>query len=193
MDCADSTLVVRPLFQEEGDGAIPISALQLIFSTTSEATFKEMNLKWHSRLPRVGASHFRVSYCAEFANRLYAVAAWSNPVARLLPQRTFLELRRMAIADNAPKNTASRMLGWMARDIRNRFPEVERLISYQDCETHKGTIYLASGWKHAEGYKGRKRGWESGTGGGRKRVGRLDQAVAVRMRWEKQLQRNKLK
>lgn len=99
----------------------------------------------------------------------------------------------MAISDDAPKNAASRMLGWMARDIRKRFPDVERLISYQDCEVHIGTIYLASGWKHAEGYKGRKRGWESGTSGGRTRTGRLDQAVAVRMRWEKQIKLGELK
>jgi hypothetical protein len=125
-----------------------------------------------------------VFYIAEFDGVAYAVAMWSNPVARLLPQLAWLELRRLAIADDAPKNTASRFIAWMVRDIRKRFPGVERLISYQDCESHKGTIYKASGWRQAEGYKGRKRGWESSKGGGRQRAGRTNQAVSVRMRWE---------
>jgi hypothetical protein len=52
----------------------------------------------------------------------------------------------MAIAPDAPKNTASRMLGWMARNIAKRFPEVTTLVSYRDCDAHLGTIYAASGW-----------------------------------------------
>jgi hypothetical protein len=112
---------------------------------------------------------------------------WSNPVARLLPQREWLELRRFAIAPDSPKNTASRMLGWMVRDIKKRWPEMRRLISYQDCEIHQGTIYKASGWIRAENYISRKRGWEPGNGGGRKRLGRTNQEIAPRMRWEKVL------
>jgi hypothetical protein len=64
----------------------------------------------------------------------------------LLPQLEWIELNRLAIAPDAPKNTATRMLAWMAKDIRKRFPEVTRLISYQDIEAHAGTIYQAAGW-----------------------------------------------
>jgi hypothetical protein len=145
-------------------------------------------MKWHSRLPKIGASQFRVCYGAVFDENLYAVASWSNPVARLLPQQTWLELRRMAIVDAAPKNTASRMIGWMVRDIRRRFPEVARLISYQDCNTHTGTIYRASGWKPAENYISRVRGWAAGSGGATYRAGRADQSLAPRMRWELSLE-----
>jgi hypothetical protein len=148
----------------------------------SEPVFKQLNSDWHSRLPKIGNSHFRVCYAAECNNVFYAVAAWSNPVARLLPQQTWLELRRFAIAPDAPRFTASRMLGWMRRDIAKRFPEVERLISYQDLDKHKGTIYKASGWRPAEGFKPRARGWIGW--GNRPRIGRTNQAVAPRMRWE---------
>ena len=144
-----------------------------------------LNENWHSRLPKIGASRGRVYYCAEHDGVCYAVAMWSNPVARLLPQREWLELRRLAIAPDAPKNSASRMLGWMARDINKRFPDVVRLISYQDCEVHTGGIYKAAGWVHAENYVSRARGWSKGSGGGRDRSGRTNQAVAPRMRWEK--------
>lgn len=178
----DSIRVVHPLFQAEGDGAIPISPLQLFFGVINEGVFSQLNAVWHSRLPKIGNSHFRVCYGAEFANRIYAVAAWSNPIARLLPQQTWLELRRFAIAPDAPRYTASRMLGWMRRDIKKRFTDVERCISYQDLDAHTGTIYKAAGWHEAENYTPRARGWIGW--GNRPRAGRTNQSVAPRMRWE---------
>lgn len=181
--CADDARIACPLFQVEYGGSKPTSALQLRFAQVQESTFKTLNEKWHSRLPKIGNSHFRVCYFAECSNVIYAVAAWSNPVARLLPQMTWLELRRFAIAEDAPRFTASRMLSWMRKDISKRFPEVVRLISYQDLEVHKGTIYKASGWKQAENFKPRARGW-----GNRPRKGRTNQSVAPRMRWEYKLQ-----
>ncbi len=182
MKCVDDARVAYPLFQAEYGGSIPTSTLQLHFAVCSESLFSTLNAEWHSRLPKIGNSHFRVCYCAESGNRIYAVAAWSNPVARLLPQREWLELRRFAIAEDAPKFTASRMLGWMRRDIIHRFPDVVKLISYQDLEAHTGTIYAASGWKHAENFKPRARGWIGW--GTRPRKGRTNQNVAPRMRWE---------
>ncbi len=181
---AGGVRVARPLFQAAGGGSIPTSALQLSFDSCSRETFRKLNELWHSRLPKIGASQGRVFYSAEFEGLWYATAMWSNPVARLLPQLEWLELRRFAISEDAPKNTATRMLGWMVRDIRRRFPDVVRLISYQDCEVHAGTIYKAAGWKPAENYVSRVRGWESANGGGRKRIGRTNQALAPRMRWE---------
>lgn len=181
---ADSPTVEHPLFQAECGGSTPTSALQLFFSQTDRKTFQECNMKWHSRLPKIAASQFRVCYQATYDGMIYAVAGWSNPVARLLPQQTWLELRRMAICESAPKNTASRMIGWMIRDIKKRFPEIERLISYQDCDVHTGGIYKASGWKPAEGYISRVRGWAAGSGGATYRLNRSNQSLAPRMRWE---------
>lgn len=176
---------MHPLLQAGQGGSTPTSALALKFWKVERDMFVRFNQAWHSRLPRVGASQFRVCYAGECEGVVYVVAAWSNPVARLLPQQTWLELRRMAIADDAPKNTASRMMGWMTRDIRQRFPEVVKLISYQDCAAHKGTMYAASGWKRAENYVSRHRGWKPTTAwASRFRAGRTDQAVSPRMRWE---------
>ena len=163
-------------------GAEPTSALHLFFSKSSESTFKILNEAWHSRLPKVGNSHFRVCFKAEYHNVIYAVASWSNPVARLLPQRTWLELRRFAIAEDAPRFTASRMPGWMRREIPKFLPEVEKAHFLSRPFVSRRTIYKASGWKQAEGYKPRARGW---TGwGNRPRKGRTNQSVAPRMRWE---------
>jgi hypothetical protein len=87
-----------------------------------------------------------LSFSARHRETVYAVAIWSNPVARLLPQTTWLELRRFAIAPDAPRNTASRMLGFMARNLQKTHPHITTLISYQDGDVHRGTIYKAAGW-----------------------------------------------
>ena len=181
---AEGDRVAHPLFHAEGGGSTPTSALDLFFRACDDATLKGLNRAWHSTLPELGNSYGRVCYAAECGGLFYAVAMWSNPVARKLPQTTWLELRRFAIHNSRPKNTASRMLGWMARDIRKRFPKVVRLISYQDLGAHSGTIYRAAGWKQAENYRhnGGKLGWRS-----RYRSGATGQKTSPRMRWEKEL------
>jgi hypothetical protein len=35
----------------------------------------------------------------------------------------------------------------MVKDIKKRFPDVTKLVSYQDTEVHTGTIYKAANWK----------------------------------------------
>jgi hypothetical protein len=116
-----------------------------------------LNSHWHSRFPQIDWSNVvrnrrYICYGARFEGQYYAVAIWSSPIAanRLKDGQLLLELRRMAIQDKAPMNTASRMLSWMKKDIKKRFPELIRLISYQDTEVHFGTIYKASGWTLVE-------------------------------------------
>ncbi len=147
---ADGVRVTHPLFHEEGSGATPTSALQLRFDTTDLAKAKQLNRMWHSRFPSYGGGGSRVCHTAEFDGLYYAVAIWTNPSAAKLPQRTWLMLKRWAIADDAPKNAASRMMMWMTRDIRKRLPEVEMLVSYSDPDTHHGGVYKACGWIEGE-------------------------------------------
>jgi hypothetical protein len=143
----------------------------------------EYNRKWHSRLPRIEWGNvvrntYYVCYGASYNNWCYAVAIWSSPVAqnRMIDGKTILELRRMAISQDAPKNTASRMISVMVRLIRNKFPLVTKLISYQDTEVHSGTIYKASGWKSVSTSKGVS--W------GISRVRNADQTTADKVKWE---------
>lgn len=100
---------------------------------------------WHSRLPRVQSGPWMFAFKAAFCGRTYAVALWHNPSARLLPNH-WLELRRMACAPDAPWNTASRMLGQMTKWFSENVSTCEKLISYQDVDVHRGTIYLAANW-----------------------------------------------
>ena len=88
----------------------------------------------------------------------------------------------MAIAPDAPKNTASRMLAWMARGIGKARPWVNRLVSYQDKDIHTGTIYKAAGWVAAEMTEPRSRPWNHGS-----RPRNEEQSRSPKQRWEKSL------
>lgn len=144
--CADDARVACPLFQAEYGGSTPTSALQLQVAKMPARMAMALNRKWHSRLPEIGNGMQCVAYGATCSNVWYAVALWSAPVARLLNGKGLLELRRMAIADDAPKNTGSRMLRIMAMLIKRERPDVLALMSYQDTDVHTGTIYKAAGW-----------------------------------------------
>jgi hypothetical protein len=177
---AESVRVAHPLFQAERGGSTPTSALDLRFYPTDLTTARNLNRLWHSRLPRYGSPQCRQCYVAEYDGLYYAVAIWQRPIASHVPQYEWLELSRMAIASDAPKNTASRMLAWMARDITKKLPGIARLISYQDCEVNAGTIYKAAGWKATTLSRGND--WNRSC-----RYRRPSQTTAPKQRWEKEL------
>lgn len=184
MLCGDSLMIEQLTFQLGNGGLKPTSPLQFRVKMIDVYTACRLNSEWHSRLPIIDPSNVtRNTYYACFGafydNECYAVAIWSSPVAqnRMTDGKSVLELRRMAICDNAPKNTASRMLSIMVRLIKRMFPKVKRLISYQDTNVHKGTIYAASGWRQTE--KTKYISWTT-----EKRERNLDQAQADKIRWE---------
>jgi hypothetical protein len=178
---ADGVREARSLFQERGSGAVPTSALQLTLEVIDFEDARKLNRLWHSRLPRIGdpARVMRAALCfgAVFDGLYYATAIWSHPANRSLPQEDWLELRRLAVAPDAPKNTASRMLGVMARLIRRYRPKIARLVSYHDTEVHTGGIYRAAGWVTTAETK-----FVSWTNGARTRP--ADQSTADKQRWE---------
>lgn len=148
---ADSVVAAHPLYQAEGGGSIPTSALQFRIETIDMRRAQELNRLWHSMLPRTDLGNLlcgntSVAYAAEFDGRYFAVAIWSQPIIASMCDGATIELRRLAIAKEAPKNTASRMLAVMRRLIRAKFPTIRRLISYLAIDVHSGTIYKASGW-----------------------------------------------
>jgi len=131
-------------------------------------------------MPYIGsASVCSPCYGAEYKNTFYAIAMWSLPIAanRIVDGNKLLELRRMAISDDAPRNTASKMLSWMRKDIKKIRPDIIRLISYQDTGAHHGTIYKASNWvieRESEYIS-----WDKH----RTRPGQLEQSTANKIRW----------
>lgn len=175
--CGDSIRVVHPLFPVEGGGSIPTSPLQLVFGWIPIKTAVRLNELWHSRLPDF---RWPLDKCqaigAEYAGLFYAAAIWSHPVARNLNHQGAHELRRLAIAPEAPKNTATRMLRVMRLMIVKRFPMMKRLISYQDVAVHSGTIYKAAGWEPVK----HERGGDWHRSGRQSRHNR----VSPKVRWE---------
>lgn len=176
--------IVAPIFFNESLTQCPVSAKQLKFNEISIRTAVSLNMLWHSRLPVVIESNIYrnkryVCYGASFDGVYYASAIWSSPVAanRIKDGDKIIELRRMAISEDAPKFTASRMLSYMRKDIKKRMPEIAKLISYQDTAVHKGTIYKASGWTAAHYTKGTS--WST-----TRRKRNKDQTTADEIRWE---------
>lgn len=109
----------------------------------------------HSRLPLIEEGNvyrntYQACYSIEFDGMCYGVAIWTSPVAlNRMSEKRSLELRRMALTDDAPRNTATRFLSIMIKDIRASFPDIVLLISYQDTSVHSGTIYKAGNWTPA--------------------------------------------
>ncbi len=167
------------------------SVKQLVLHRTSDyGLVRRLNERWHSRLPRTQAGPWQHGFVAHKDGVIYAVALWHNPSARGLPSY-WLELRRLAVADDAPHCTASWMLARMRRWFNQNCPERERLISYQDCDVHKGTIYKAAGWDPAFVAKARSRD-RSGARRGTRRDYRSNlnggaPDGAAKIRWEASL------
>ena len=111
------------------------------------------NELWHSRLPKIHWSnvvrntHY-VCYAVTFKQAIVGVAIWSSPVAqnRMKNGKEILELRRLALSDVCVRNTATKVIASMIKMIRKKFPDIKKLVSYQDCDVHQGTIYKAANW-----------------------------------------------
>jgi hypothetical protein len=155
----------------------------------------ELNDKWHSRLPYIHWSNVvRNTHYKCFGAKVrgteigpngegyVAVGIWSSPVAqnRFKYGKQMLELRRMAISDECPKNTATHMLRFMRQWIRLNFQDVSMLVSYQDTEVHAGTIYKADNWTEASLSDGAS--WTTA-----KRTRNKEQTTAPKIRWEYKL------
>ncbi len=142
----------------------------------------QYNELWHSRLPKTQKGnltrnkHF-IFYGAEFKDHCFASAIWTTPVAnnRLSENEIWLELRRLAIAPDAPKFTATWMIAKMIKAIKVKHPEITKLISYQDTDVHTGTIYAASNWI--------KEGQSKGTDWNVTRDRKASQSTSDKVRW----------
>lgn len=164
------------------------SPKELVYEVIKAKLACELNDKWHSRLPYIHWSNVvrntaYVCFGAKDENGEYvAVGIWSSPVAqnRFKYGKQMLELRRMAISDGCPKNTATHMLRFMRRWIVANKPTIAMLISYQDTEVHLGTIYKADNWVEASLSQGLA--WTTA-----KRTRNKEQSLAPKIRWEYKL------
>ena len=173
-----STVIVdNPLFNMGRVHKKPKSAKDLQIVPINRNTFMPLNELWHSRLPNCKNAFEGFFFGAKYDDKNYAVAWWSKPVARSYNGKDYLELRRLAICQDAPKFTATRMLSQMRKHIKISHPHVVKLISYQDTEVHTGTIYKADNWT-LESFGGEKgKGWTT------RDANRINQSKAPKNRW----------
>jgi hypothetical protein len=91
------------------------------------------------------------------AKDLVGCLCYGRPIARLAVQSIAedleafqtLELTRLFIHDDHPKNIESFSIGQSFEWIREHRPEVEILLSYSDpSQGHLGTIYQATNWMY---------------------------------------------
>ena len=140
----------RPLFNPRGS-APSVKALHVVEIKMREAA--ELNRRWHSMLPRTDlgnllCGNMSAAYAAEYDHYFWAVAIFSQPIIRAIAKHhDALELRRLAICDVAPPNTASRMLAVCCRLVKQKYPWAKKIVSYLAVDVHEGTIYRAAGWK----------------------------------------------
>ena len=135
----------------ETERIVPISPKNMVCVEIHIDFAMKLNAEWHSRLPETEKSNLlrnkhSAFFGAVYEEHCFAVAMWTSPVARKINDGQTLELRRLAIAKDAPKCTATWMISRMQKQIKLKFPEIKKLISYQDTEVHSGTIYAAANW-----------------------------------------------
>lgn len=127
--------IIHPLFDEAGETP-PLSVRDFELGEIHVDKAMELNDRWHSVLPKtdkgnLNRNRHKVFYALIYDGRYYAVGIWTDPVAANRLSFTAIELRRLAICPEAPKNTATRMLKLMRDDLKKKYPHIKRAISYQ--------------------------------------------------------------
>lgn len=184
----DNSTVEYPLFQTECGGASPASPLQLsdlIYERCARRFAIRLNEMWHSRMPLISSVGIQYAFHARCGDRSVAVALWSPPVARMLPNH-WLELRRFACSPEMPKNGATQFLNWMVRWFRKHCPQRFACISYQDTAVHSGTIYKAAGWI-ADSTSRAGDTWKDKGGRPRFNINGDDTIASAKVRWKCEL------
>ena len=148
---ADSSVAELPLFQGEGGGAIPTSALQLKFRTITSQTMNDIVVKNHYAHRAVPSSW---SFGCFNDGELMGVISFGKPASPHLcrgicgeenAERVY-ELNRLWLDDKCPKNSESRFISWSIRELSKIRPHLI-LVSYADTgANHSGAIYAATNW-----------------------------------------------
>lgn len=134
--------------QQVGGGSIPTSSLHVTQCDISQI---------QDVIERVHYSHsifgVTTTYCYAvlregdvFGGAIFGVPAAYNVSRKYDQGEPLLELRRFVLEECLPKNSESRCLGVMLRDLRRK--GIRRVLSYADpAFGHSGVIYAATGFR----------------------------------------------
>ena len=151
-----SLIVEQSLFQATEGGAKPTSphsAKDLELRQVKKQLAEVCYEKWHY----LGKTGFisEINFGVYYDNKLWGSISYGSPNAKILKgyytpetQKGWWEIKRLAISDELPPNSASRIIAVSEKFLRKiRF--VKGIVTYADSGVgHTGTIYKASGFKY---------------------------------------------
>jgi hypothetical protein len=110
---------------------------------------KDLIKHWHySKSSRSMQQKHVFKLVSKTSNRLIGVAIYGNPMSRHYNKQDCLELRRLALIDDTPRNSESffigRTLKWLDKNTKYSY-----IVSFADPnQGHEGTIYKASNFQY---------------------------------------------
>ena len=153
--CGDSSMVEQDLFQSQDDGSIPISPLQLFFRRIVRSdSANRIFVRNHYAHRAVPISFAFGAYKKDKMQTVVGAISYGKPASPSLcvgacgkeNAHRIYELNRLWMADECPKNSESRFIGWTLRILRQIRPNWI-LVSYADTDQkHTGAIYRATNW-----------------------------------------------
>jgi len=141
----DSVKVTQPSFQMVEGGATPTSTLHIKDMKVYNCEFKDISHifeRYHYKGKNMGGG---ISVCFKlvYKSEIVGGAVLGKP-RHLKKYPDCIDIRRMALIDECPKNSESYFLGKVVQWIK-RYTDYKRVLSYADASVgHKGTIYKAS-------------------------------------------------
>ena len=131
-----------------GGGSIPTPSLHI--SECPVAEIQEVMERVHYSHSIFGVTT-TVCYAIRWDGVVSGGAIFGAPAAYNVSKKydcgePLLELRRFVLEEHLPRNSESRSLGFMLRDLKRR--GIRRILSYADpAFGHSGIIYAATGFK----------------------------------------------
>ena len=150
--CEVSLMTEQPVQQASG-GSIPTTSLQnLIVKECPFADVREFVEQHHSSRTVGGVTPrfcFRVDWLGQLAGAaIFGLPGMDASIRKYSENGTveLLELRRFVLIDELPRNSESRVLGIIFRNLKKK--GIQRILSLSDlAQGHKGIVYRATGFR----------------------------------------------
>lgn len=141
------------LFQQVGGGSIPTTPLQFKVIQVDKAVAATAFKCWHYFGDKGFISSF--TFAPIFEGEVWGAIAFGSPNAKSIKgvyrkesQHGVLEITRLAVRPEAPKNTCSRLIAISIKLLRRLYP-LKTIVTYADtAQGHEGVIYKASGFEY---------------------------------------------
>ena len=147
--CGDSVMVAQQTLQFASSGSNPTSPHQFKIEEGSFSQFSDLLAKYHYKSSKIGGgiSHHLV---LKFQGRVYGGIVIGKMRHTSKYEDKAVELRRMVLHPDCPKNTASYFLSKTIWWLKNN-TDVSIVYTFADQTVgHKGTCYKASNFEYVK-------------------------------------------